>query len=119
MSIDEKLKKLDSKVSKLNNLVNLDEMTKMFEDTKVGINELEKELDKIKTSFNNPEKKELKVINDETYKKYMKQFEDENFDDTEDISQQIEKYNKLMHRMNLCEEYLKSKKQNVIQCDKN
>lgn len=83
------------------------------------IEQLVTRVDKLKSDFSNVKHKPLKEIDSATYQKCMDEINSLSgeLDADTDIEELIKSYKTALYKINLCENFLKSKQMNLIYCD--
>lgn len=122
---DEMYDELDDISKEIENLsknTKLKDIIKKYKNISEGLDDVKEKIMNTKNIFENIDvKKELKdIIDDETYDRYVKEI----FDILEKIEklpleESISKYKIVLRKSALCENYLKSKKMEIIDCVNN
>jgi archaellum component FlaC len=112
----EKLRELSSSSS-----VNMSDILNLHNSINTKIEQVSERVETLKIEFNNTKHKPLKEINSQTFQQYMDEINSLSgeLDADTEIEKLIKSYKESLHKINLCENYLKSKQMNLIYCDVN
>jgi hypothetical protein len=119
-SIDKSITSIEEKLKELNKCVNLGDILKQNKNVEIDINKLEGKIKNLQNEVEklneNDEDDKSDLIDDEKYQKYVLDIEKyvNDFDNLHDVEKQVETYKKMLHKIKLCEEYLNSKKIEII-----
>lgn len=118
--ITNKIKDIENKIKALDDIQG-------FKKTIDTYNKIQKELDHLKSEIddmenlinNNNNNEQIEQITDEQYTDYLIEIDSliKDFDNLE-INQQIELYHNMIHKIKICDNYLKSCKMEIIYHDK-
>ena len=97
----------------------LKEIIKKYSNIKDNISDVSEKLEDIKKSFDAILEIKKEIIDDITYEKYCKELDsfDNDIIDNLSLEEQILKYRIYTKKIIACENYLKSKKLTIINCD--
>lgn len=101
--------------------VNMSDILNLHNSINAKIEQLVTRVDKLKNDFSNVKHKPLKEIDSVTYQKCMDEINSLSgeLDADTDIEELIKSYKTALYKINLCENFLKSKQMNVVYCDNN
>lgn len=122
--MQKEIDQISDELVKLSKATKLKDILKKHKNIKNNLNNAQENLNLLKNNFesNDVEKETQMVqIDDDTYEKYSKEILDTfeiDFDKI-DIETQIKKYKLLSKKISSCDNYLKTKKMEIINCDKN
>lgn len=117
-SIMNKINEINDNLDDLKGETNINEILKKYTDTHTKLESINEILNDIKDIFKTITEKTssqpTKILTDDEYIEYMEFIEDE-IEDIDDFSieKQIEKYEKINKKINLCKHYLQSKKMTI------
>ncbi len=118
--IEDDLKNISDDINKLSKSTKLKDILKKHKTIKISIDKTTEKVNSLVKSFEEEFEEPKEIITDETYEKYSKDiadFVDLNIDDIK-INQMVKKYRSITKKILCCETYLKSKKMQLIECDK-
>jgi hypothetical protein len=115
--INEKLKTLQDLSTQ--STVNMTDILNLHNTINTNIEKIENRIEKIKTEFNNTKHKPIKEIEPELYQKYIDEINSLSgeIDADTDIEELINIYKTATYKINLCENFLKSRQMNIVYCD--
>lgn len=120
-TIENELSHVSEELIKLSKATKLKDILKKHKTIKTDLDNSTKKLNDLKESFESEQKDSQKEnIDDETFDKYSKEIAEmleTNLEDL-DLESQIKKFKTLSKKIFVCESYLKSKKMEIIDCDK-
>ena len=118
--IESDLESISEELTKLSKATKLKDILKKHKTIKTNLDDVSNKINLIKSSFELANENSKDVIDDETYDKYSKEILDllETDFDNLDIDTQVKKYKILSKKIMCCDNYLKSKKIEIIDCDK-
>lgn len=99
--------------------VNMSDILNLHNSINTKIDQLVTRVEKLKNDFSNVKHKPLKEIDSVTYQKCMDEINSLSgeLDVDTDIEELIKSYKTALYKINLCENFLKSKQMNLIYCD--
>lgn len=123
--VENELDLISEELTKLGKSTKLKDILKKHKTIKTNLNVTSEKLASLKTTFEsaivaNNVDQQKEIIDDETYDKYSKEITEileTNFDEL-DLETQVKKYKVLAKKIQCCETFLKSKKMELIDCDK-
>lgn len=112
---------IDTNLEELSKSNKLKDILKKHNQIKNELHELQETIDEIKQKFDSHIDIKKDIIDDVTYDKYCKDLNVDMEDIFDDISleDQVIKYKQYIKKIMACENYLKSKKMEIIKCDEN
>lgn len=119
-TIEEDLSNISAEINKLGNSTKLKDILKKHKDTRVNISLATEKISKIEELFDSEIEEPANVIDDETYEKYSKEITEAVDIDVNEFGVEtlVKKYRSIAKKIFCCENYLKSKKMEIIYCDK-
>lgn len=120
INIDETLTKISEDLTKLSKSTKLKDILKKHKHIKQELSIVSDQINQSKTLFESEIETSTEIIDDDTYEKYTKDITDVMDLDLDelDLETQIKKYRSVAKKILCCENYIKSKKMDLIDCDK-
>lgn len=120
--LNDEIESISSEINILSKSTKLKDILKKYKQIKTNLDNINEKVTDIKSNFDNIDTKKDKlekkeIIDDDTYDKYTKEITEayEKFDDLS-LDEQISGYKSLLRKITTCENYLKSKKMEIIEC---
>lgn len=119
-TIENEIEEISENLTQLSKSTKLKDILKKHKSIKNSLSETFEKINLLKTSFESNIESPKEIIDDSTYDKYSKEITEilESDFDQIDIESQIKKYKLLVKKITSCETHLKSKKMEIIDCDK-
>lgn len=116
-TIQEKLEKLQELST--SSTVNMQDILNLHNSITENIEYLETQIEKLRNEFLNTKYKQLKDIDSVTYQNSINEINSLSgeLDADTDIETLIKSYKTALYKINLCENFLKSRQMNIIYCD--
>ena len=120
--LNDEIDSISSEINILGKSTKLKDILKKYKQIKSNLDNINEKVTNIKSNFDSIDTKKDKSekkepIDDDTYDKYTKEINEasETFDDLS-LDEQISGYKSLLKKISICENYLKSKKMEIIEC---
>jgi hypothetical protein len=120
--LNEEIDSISTEISALSKSTKLKDILKKYKQIKSNLDGINEKVINIKSNFDSIDVKKDKsekkdTIDDDTYDKYTKEITEasEKIDDLS-LDEQILGYKSLLKKITICENYLKSKKMEIIEC---
>lgn len=120
LTIEQELINISEELTILNQTSKLQDILKKHGIIKTNLNDMTNRVDLIKSSFESITDISKEIIDDETYNKYSQEIAtifETNFDQM-DVETMVTTYKTISKKIYSCDNYLKSKKIEIIDCDK-
>ncbi len=119
LTIEDDLLFISNEINKINKSTKLKDILKKHKEIKTYISSTTKKITTIEELFESEIEESKEIIDDETYEKYSKDIADIVELDINDFTVEtlVKKYRSTTKKIICCENYLKSKKMEIIYCD--
>lgn len=116
----EKIDEMMTEIKSMDNEKNIGIIMKKYNKINDDIKILNSEILNLKKEFEETSENTNVEIDDETFKKYSEEISDEKINivlDEKNLKKQIDEYKKIVFKINACQQFLESKKMNVVEID--